>query len=1119
MLGINLTIAAGGQAQSVLASGEWHKFAVTSNGVYKISYDLLRKTGIDPSRIDPKRIRIFGNKGGMLPQLNSAARPEDLTELAIYVKGEENGVFQKDDYILFYAEGADHVAFNLSKEIFQYESNLYDTKNFYFLTIGETQGKRIVNNTNVQGDYPVIREFNDYRYHEIDNHNELKSGREWFGEKFDLTTELTLKWDVTGIAANTTIKIVSDVMAQSNSGSTFKLFLNNQSAGEQYVLPIPAFQYAEKGNHKRDTLIHNTNTFSLQNASNLEFKYQYVKSGTGRSIGYLDFLLLSFQRTLALYNNQTIFRSSSSIQNTHSTFEISSFTSDAIIWDITNPYEPMHQEFKMSGDKALFTSETSTLKEFVAFNSKLPEPTYANKVSNQNLHNLSTPNLIIVTNDAFRPEAERLALHRQQKSGWSVIVVTTQEVFNEFSSGRQDVTAIRDFTKYLYDKNPDALKALLLFGRGSYDYKDRLSNNTNYVPTYESRNSLSPLETYSSDDYFGFMEEDEGNWYETNPQYHSMEIGVGRLPVKTLNEARNVVDKIITYETNSSAQGYWRKRIVFVADDGDGNLHNDQADQLSRFVESDHPEFDTKKIYLDSYQQILQPAGETSPDANKSIVNALEQGALIINYTGHGNEKLWAHERIFDDLIIGSLTNNNYPLFVTATCEFGRQDDPAQISSAELCLTQSNSGAIGLVSTARPVSSSTNFELNKAFYNTVFQFENNAPLSLGEIFRRTKNNSISGVSNRNFSLLGDPSLQLAMPKLHTKVTEIKAGETTDTLKALSRVIIKGEIVNEALEKVTGFNGILQTTLYDKETEFTTLGNENSPFKFKQWYNAIYRGQAKVTDGEFQLEFVVPKNIAYQLGNGKLSLYAYDNNQSTDASGVDFDFVVGKSELNPGSDITSPVVQLYLGDTTFRNGGIVTPNTKLIARLSDESGINLSGYGIGNNIIAILDNKETFILNDYYESDVDNFTKGWIYFPLKNLAPGRHSITVKAWDTFNNPGEATISFVVTDGNEIVIESFGNYPNPFISETTLFFTHNRSGDDLEAFVSIFDVTGKELKSKEFFITVSPYQVDLLKITAEDDFGKKLKAGLYLARLLVRSLSNGSKSEQVTKLIVSN
>lgn len=1105
---------------SVLQSGEWRKFSVERNGVYKITFDALRKSGLNPAGIDPREIRMFGNEGGMLPQANSAERPYDLTELAIFVSGEADGVFNPDDYILFYAEGPDNVSYDAPRNIFAYQHNLYALTNFYFLTIGPGEGKRITPraSTDVPG-APVVREFNDYVFHETDTHNELRSGREWFGEKFDITTSLQLSWDVSGIKENSTIKVVSDVMAQSNMGSSFSLYLNGVSIGEQHVLPIPTAQYAIKGESKRDTLLVDAAAVIAGDSKKLEARYQYNKVGSGRSVGYLNFLLLSFERTLALYHQQTIFRSSASLHADHAKYVISSASGTLGLWDITNPYEPVSQDFSLNGSEASFTTVSGSLREYVIFTSDVPEPVSAGDVPNQNLHGIATPDLLIVTSPQFLAAAKQLASHRSSHSGWAVNVVTVNEIFNEFSSGRPDLTAIRDFAKYLYDKSP-ALKALLLFGRSSFDYKDRLENNTNFVPTYESRNSLHPLNTYSSDDYFGFLENTEGEWEETSGMgSHTMDIAVGRLPVKTPEEAANIVSKIIQYETGPDTYGNWRKKIVFVADDGDVNTHQDQAEQMAMSIALNQPVVDTRKIYLDAFRQTQLPTGEASPETEKKIRDALDRGALIVNYTGHGNERQWAHERIFDDFMIETLDNKTFPLFVTATCEFGRHDDPAQISGAEMCVLRKNGGAIGMVATARPVESSTNFALNKAFYNALFELEATAPLTLGEVFRRTKNASLSGVSNRNFSLLADPSMQLVFPKLRLQVTEVLAGNTTDTLRALSGVTIRGEVVGENQERVTGFNGVLEANVFDKETEVTTLGNENQPYTFREWSNAIYQGRARVTDGQFEFEFVVTKNIAYHLGNGKLSLYAYDEDNGIDAAGASLDFVVGESEDDVDSDNTSPEMTLYIGDTTFRNGGITSPNTRLLVKFSDSNGINISGYGIGNSLVAILDDSVSYNLNEYYTTEIGDFTRGRVDFPLRDLAPGRHTIIVKAWDTYNNPAVQSVDFIVSDGNGIVIEHFGNYPNPFSTSTTLFFTHNRSGDDLVTMLAIFDVNGRLLKTQELSIPGSPYEVRLLELDTRDNFWRNLKGGLYLARLIVRSVTNGSKNEQVTKLIITN
>jgi hypothetical protein len=702
-------------------------------------------------------------------------------------------------------------------------------------------------------------------------------------------------------------------------------------------------------------------------------------------------------------------------------------------------------------------------------------------------------------------------------------VVTPEQIYNEFSSGRQDVSAIRDFTKLIYDKNPSRLKALILVGRGSYDYKDRMPDNTNFVPTYESRNSLSPLETYSSDDFFAFLGSGEGNWGESPVQHHTMDIGVGRLPVKTQDEAKMLIDKLIAYDTAASAMGYWRKEIVFVADDGsnsDGftSSHQSQANSMAESIESLYPAFDTRKIFLGTYAKTVTPNGETIPEANAEIRKHFNEGALVINYTGHGNEKLLADERIFTEADIELLDNKLYPFMVTATCEFGRQDDPSLISSAERIVLRPNGGAIGILTSARPVNSPTNFLLNQQFYTSLFARKDGNYRPIGQVFLETKNNSVSGVANRNFSLIGDPTMTVALPAQRVVITEMKTTAGSDTIKALSTVVVKGEVRDDGGTVLMDFDGTTYITVYDKVTESATIGKNDPPYKFPERLNALYRGKATVRQGHFEVSFIVPKNIASQYGTGKIGLYARDLNPRRDAGGSS-GFVLGGSEPTPGTDTTPPVVRAYMGDTTFVNGGIVVPNTQLVVKLQDASGINISNYGIGNALTAVLDGADNFALSDYYVAATDDFTTGWVYFPMTGLTPGRHAITVQAWDVFNNPAEATVDFIVTDGEDIVIEEFSNYPNPFENETSVYFTHNRSGDDLQAILVLFTTNGQVLKTYEFDIPQSAYQVDLLNIDAFAEFSKKLPPGVYLARLAVRSLSNGSKSERVTKLIVVN
>lgn len=1114
---LTLAVRMDAQELSPLRSGKWSKFSVTEDGIYKIDFNQLRSAGFDPAGIDPRNISIYSNGTGMLPQANAAPRINKLQEISIQVVGESDGVFNTNDYILFFGQNPDTYFYDVQKDIFYYENNLYTDKNFYFLTVSSQPGKRIIDNQNLEGPHPVINTFNDFFYHEDEKHNELKSGRDWFGEQFELTTELSLKFDIEGIVNNSIMKIVSQVMAQSFSPASFQLSINNTLVLTQPVNAIANTQYGIKGRQVVDTIALNASSVNTGAGKTQTFTYQYTKGSSGKSIGYQDFLLVNVERNLKLFENQTLFRSATSLTNATSKFEIESLSSNSSVWEVTDPFNVRNQLFQLNGSKGFFSTTTDQLKSFLAASGdNYKVPIFENVVAPQNLHSGLSADLLIVTHADFKSEAIRLASHRQSLNGLNVLVVTTEEIYNDYSGGKQDPTAIRDFAKELYS---NGLDNILLFGRCSYDFKNRISKNTNFVPTYESRNSLSPLETYSSDDYFTFLEMNEGEWIESASGDHTLDIGVGRLPVKTLQEAKIVVDKLISYDVNPKAFEPWRKEILFVADDGDFNLHQSDADKLAKDIDAGYAQFNTQKLYLDAFAQISRPSGQISPDARNALLKALQKGMLIVNFTGHGSEKIWLQERILDEELIDEWSNkNSFPLLVTATCEFGRHDDPGQISSSELTLTKKDGGAIGLVTAARPVNASTNAFLNKAFYEALLSKENGSFKDLGSIFKETKNNSVNGVSNRNFSLLGDPSMKLAMANREIMATKISTSYGSDTLKALSRVIIEGEVFTNGI-KDENFNGKLSATLKDKEFSFNTLGDENPIFTYKNRSNALFRGEATITDGSFQMEFILPKNMAYQVGLGKLSLYARNKDNTLDAIGGSISFKIGESEIDDGSDKSPPSIKLFLGDTTFINGGIVSSTTQLVARLSDNSGINIANYGIGNSLTVILDNDQTFEAGDYFIADLDKFTSGTLTFPLDNLQPGKHTIELKVWDVYNNPATAKVDFVVTDGNQIVIEDLTNYPNPFSDFTTIQFAHNRAGDDLEVFASIVDMAGHPVSKMAYLIPSSQYLVTLQEWKGTNTAGTKLSNGIYLLRVSVRSLLDGSKNERISKLIILN
>jgi hypothetical protein len=423
-----------------------------------------------------------------------------------------------------------------------------------------------------------------------------------------------------------------------------------------------------------------------------------------------------------------------------------------------------------------------------------------------------------------------------------------------------------------------------------------------------------------------------------------------------------------------------------------------------------------------------------------------------------------------------------------------------------------------MVTTARSVNSGTNFFLNQAFYDGLLAKESNQYPTLGDVFIHTKNESMSGVANRNFSLLADPMMRLALPPLDIHVTSCKTLSGSDTLKALSTVVVTGEIREGDGTLASGFNGVVETTLFDKRTKFKTIGRNDPAFSFDEWHNPLFRGKASVANGIFQMEFVLPKNIAYEINAGKLSLYAADYDTRRDATGSSGTFKIGGSEPEITPDNTSPVISAYMGDSTFVDGGTVQATSTLVVRLEDDSGINISNYGIGNTLMAILDDQEVYLLNEHFMADKDTYTAGWVNYPVYNLPPGKHTFTVKGWDTHNNPAQATVSFIVSEQSNLAIETFGNFPNPFTRETTLFFRHNRPGEALVGDITLMNTAGQEIHKIKIPEANSLYEVriDLNDLASA---GKKLPPGLYFARLEVRSISDGSKSVRVAKLIVVN
>ena len=866
------------------------------------------------------------------------------------------------------------------------------------------------------------------------------------------------------------------------------------------------------------TSISTTNFNSSE--ENIELKIHYSSSDNG-AIGWLNYIELNTRRNLIMDSDYLLFRDATLLTNEVATFEISNASSDVLVWDVTDHANVKEMTINISNNTVSFNDSINELKEYIAFNNNsYLSPNLHAKIQNQNLHNTDANiEYVIVVHPEFITSAQRLAQLHLEKSNLKSIIVTPEQIYNEFSSGSQDVSAIRDFLRMLYKKPESQLKYLLLFGDGSYDPKERIINNTNYIPTYQSQNSTHPIYSYVTDDYFALLDDDEGLFNSTD----QVDIGVGRFPVTTLAQADDLVKKVEVYISNE-AFGSWRNNIVFVADDGDsqdGNTHMWQADSLANYISDNYDEINIHKIYLDNYYQESTTAGPRSPSAQYSINNRIDQGALLVNYTGHGSPLGWTKERILEVDQINSWNNiNKLPLFMTATCKFSYFDDPENISAGEQVLLNSNGGAIGLLSTTRLVYSPPNYNLNSKFIRTLFNKDNGQYLRLGDIVKKTKVLSGSSTNNRNFILLGDPALRLAYPNYDINTTSI-----IDTLKALQEVTIEGQVESNG-SILSSFNGELFVSVFDKEIIRTTLGQEScTPMPYRDQNKILYKGSASVIAGKFSFSFIVPKDIEYNFGLVKISYYALNDDDEFPADangsiGKQDSIYIGGTVSDIDYDFYGPDINLFMNTRNFINGGVTDRNPILVADILDASGINTVGNGIGHDITAVLDGNtaNVYVLNDFYVSKKDNFREGIIRFPFYNLEPGEHTIKLKVWDVFNNSSEKEISFYVIDEDEVIISNFTSYPNPFSNNTDIYFEHNQVNKQLDFKLDIYSITGVLIKSFETSIFNNlDYRVGPISWNGRDNYGRKVSPGVYFLNLGI-TLNNGqftSKSKQIILL----
>ncbi len=1117
---------------SVLSSGEWFRFCVEETGVYRLTYNDLQSLGMSPASLQKQNIRIYGNGGGTIPDANDIYVPRDLVENAIYVSGSSSGNFGSDDYILFYGMSPDIWVFDESDRLFRYEKHLYAAENCYFITADLGPGQRIAVQESLADE--ATHQVNSYRnkaVHQKNLRNLLASGRIWFGEVFDASPTIQFSFDMQHVIPNREAVVEAYVAARAPVPSNFNL----QAEGRQKQIPIAAFNPSD---HNTDFAHWNVDTLNFmtgtQSPITIGLSYNRPVSG---SRGWLNYLIVNATSSLTFSTPQMTFRNIEHLAPGNILqYNLANAGNGITIWDVTDIHNVRAQQTTQSGSSLRFRVSGNSLREFIAFDgSDFLSANLYGQIPNQNLHAMPVKDMFIVVPEEFLDEAERLADFRRTHNDMSVGVVTTQEVYNEFSSGSPDAGAIRNFMKMFYDRavSPAELpRYLLLFGNGTYDNKDIMGYGGNLIPTFQSTVSLAPRFTYITDDFFGLLDDHEGE-----EAVGIVDIGIGRLPARTPEEAATLVDKIIRYEKRipgmapgSVSPEYagvisnyadWRNMVVFVADDGDNNTHFNHAEQLANSLIQNNPDYNVRKIYLDAYQQVTMAGGARYPEVNRTINESVNQGALMINYIGHGGPRGLAQQRIltFEDI---ATWNNKYnmPVFMTATCEFSSfdQPDPEELSAGVRILMKPEGGTAALFTTTRLAWSGHNLTLNRNFMNAVFPEpeKDDSPNKMGDFIRLAKQNSSSGETTprqlRNFVFLGDPSMQMAYPK-YSVVTE----NMPDTIRAFQNVEVSGYITDLNGNVVDNYNGILYPTIYDKKSVFQTLGNNpgSNPADFSMRQSVLYRGQVSVVDGNFSFSFMVPKDIAYSYGSGKISYYLDDG--QIDGHGHFNDFIIGGTLEEFDPDDTGPDIRLFMNDTTFISGDHTHENPVLLALLSDESGINVTG-SIGHDIIAFLNGNisDPIRLNNYFEADLDTYQSGRVTYPFYRLEEGRYILTMRAWDTHNNPSESSIEFVVSGMNQLILEHLMNYPNPFSQDTRFVFKHNQASSEMDIRIEIFDLQGQLVRTIEEKVFSAGFQSTPIVWDGTGNNGSLLGNGLYLYRVTMTT-PEGKRTRQSEKLII--
>ena len=1041
--------------RSVLADGHWVKIRVSESGVCRMSFSELRSAGLEPSQV-----RVFGYGGAQKEQDFSKPNIDDLPQVPVYVG---------EDYILFYVQGPISWTYNGSR--FAHTRNTYSDFAYYLLSDDAGDMLLFPEAEAVSGSPTDVTYYSYYQVHEKDSVNLIDrtgvsgGGRTFYGEQFAAGQTRTFTFS-TPYANGDNSSVYIDMAANAATTSTVKAKLNNTSSKSIYISSIPDhYTFGVAG------------TISMNGASeeqNQRVTMQFVNSNAS-ALAWLNYIEITTPTELVMTGSYMGIRSLVNRNTTNPVrFLLRNTTASTQIWDVTDLAAIQRMPTTMVDDQLAWVgTQADGVHEYIAVNTdgtKFVQAEVVGEVKNQNLHALNNIDYIIICPEGYEDVSEDLAKAHEAKQAITYAIVTDQQVYNEFSSGTPDATAYRWLMKMLYDRAKNGIgqqpRWLLLMGHGTFDNRKLLRNSgTSLLLTYQSKNSVNEIKAYATDDYFAYLDDNEG----TIDTQGRMDIGVGRLPVESLDEARTTVDKLIQYIRNEQT-GKWKNQLVYLADDGENGTHTETAEKSAELVRIKNPDFIVHKIFLDAYPQEVNASGESYPLAKNRVLNLLKNGVLIFNYSGHGGYNAITKESILNLKDIAGMTNKNQAFWLFATCNFA-QCDAGKRSAAETAVLNPKGGAIGILAATRTVYASQNTNLNRSVCDTLFGHSDvfHYDMTLGEAISIGKNLLGSDENKLAYVLLGDPCMRLNYPTDY----HVETLTEMDTLNALSVQHVEGRIIDEDLNTVSDFNGKVDITIYDKMQSIPTRDNDNAGgdprvIAYNDYPNTIFSGATDVKDGLFNYTFMVPKDIRYNFDNGRIVYYAVtaDSLETAEAVGHFEQFIIGGTGSTVAIDTIGPEMEIYLNSPAFRNGDKTYATPRFFANLYDKNGINTAGAGIGHDLMLIIDDdpKMIYSLNEYFTAANNSYQAGQVSYLMEELANGPHSLTFRAWDLLNNSTTKSLNFIVEAGLDPSIYNVTTYPNPVQQSGVVHLIVNYDQPDelIETEIYLYNTAGQMVYS---------------------------------------------------------